>query len=147
MCQSGRKVVTHNSKSDLPLIYERLAKYGSMVKIMFWNVKNKFNHFFFFFNLQQDSSLGSFEGDPVVSEESLTDVETSHRRTAKSTTTRKVQEGISRHQTTTNVSAFPFSTKKSKKLDWQSFYWPKCTTFLFFSLNEWTCPRTKKKIY
>ena len=47
--------------------------------------------------------MGSFEGDPVVSEESLTDVETSHRRTkATSTTsqtqTRKVQEAISRHQ-------------------------------------------------
>ena len=62
--------------------------------------------------LQQDSSLGSFEGDPVVSEESLTDVETSHRRTkATSTTsqtqTRKVQEAISRHQSKPNsVSAF-----------------------------------------
>ena len=65
--------------------------------------------------LQQDSSLGSFEGDPVVSEESLTDVETSHRRTSgKSTsatttsqTSRKVQEAISRHQTKANsVSVF-----------------------------------------
>ena len=58
------------------------------------------------FHFQQDSSLGSFEGDPVVSEESLTDVGTSNRRSKSSTSNsaiRKAQEALSRHQTRSNV--------------------------------------------